>query len=103
MSDEKFYVILDEKVTTWVRHKIQVKHCACYNEAVEKVIQAINSNMGIYCADTDVCPMDSEELCDTEEPMTVSENGGFDTLEILDKNYQVTWDNVNGYAENNKS
>ncbi len=97
-----FYVTLDEKVITWVRNTVQVKNCNSYREAVKKVVDSINSNEGIYCSNSDIYTVDSEELCDTEEPMSVSENEGFPTVEILEK-HNVIWNNVDRYIKKSKS
>jgi hypothetical protein len=95
MSD--YYIHVDEKVTTWLRHTVKVENCSSYKEAVEKVIKAIQDD-NLYSSDS-VEPVDSEELCDTETSMTIEENEGFHTVEILDEEYQPIWDNVNKWYE----
>lgn len=96
-----FFVSLDEKVTTWVRHTIQVNDCKSYKEAVDKVVNSIKDNFGLYCSGKDMFSVGSEELYETEEP--VKENNGFPTIEILGKKAgQVVWNNVDGYVKDNE-
>lgn len=45
--DKKFYVKVDEKVTVWNRHTLQVKNVATVQEAIDKVIRLYELNQDI--------------------------------------------------------
>lgn len=92
--DKKFYVKVDEKVTVWNRHTLQVKNVATVQEAIDKVIHLYEKNQDMY-DDPDVFPTDVEALWDTEEGLTPQENEGWATIEILDQQYDPIWNNVN--------
>jgi hypothetical protein len=102
MEDKTYYVHFDEKVTTWIRNTVAVKGCSSYKEAAEKVIKNIKNDHFEYYTNSDISICDTEEMSDCEEPLSPSENGQMDTIEVLDEDYQVMWDNVDGYYEDNK-
>lgn len=85
-------VIVYEKVTTWLRHTIGIENVNSKQEAIDKVINCYKLNKDPWNED-DVWILDTEEQYETEEPMTVEENGGYSTIEITDKPGQVVWDN----------
>ena len=85
-------VIVYEKVTTWLRHTIGVENVNSKQEAIDKVINCYKSGRDPWTEDR-MCVLDTEEQYDTEETMTVEENGGCSTIEIVDKSGQVVWGN----------
>lgn len=86
------YITFDQKVTTWIRHLVQVRGVSTREEAIEKVKQSILRD-NIF-TDPDIFPVDLHELVDCEEPMTVEENGGESTIEILGNKNQPIWNNA---------
>ena len=86
-------VIVYEKVTTWLRHVIGVEDVNSHQEALNKVIECYKEDIDPWDEDN-ICILDSEEQYETEESMTVEENGGCSTIEIINKNNQVVWDNA---------
>lgn len=90
---ETFYVTLDKKVTTWIRTTVSVK-AGSYEKAVKKVVESIDNNGD--CNNLSI--IDYEELPESEEFITPFENNHSPTIEIM-KNYEVIWNNVDGYTE----
>jgi hypothetical protein len=91
----KHLIRVDEKVSGWERNTYEVE-AEAYEEALHKIISLIETND--YPEDSDgVTMIDSEYLYDTEERMAVDDNDGCGTIEVLDKDYYVYWDNVNKY------
>lgn len=86
------YVTLDEKVTTWLRHLVQVRNVNNYEEAVEKVKDLIIKDE--LFNHPDIFPVESQELSDCEVPMTIEENNGEATVEILDNKCETIWKNT---------
>lgn len=84
-------VIVYEKVITWLRHVIGVENVNSRQEAIDKVINCYK--LKDPWSEDDMIVLDTEELCDAEEPMSVEENKGYSTIEIIDKPGQVVWGN----------
>lgn len=91
----KYTISVDEKVTAWIRRNVKVE-ADDYDEAVLKVIKDIEkySTVNEYLEDSM-----SDYLLDTEEPMTVKENGGYDTIEVLNEQGDMIWNNVDKYLK----
>lgn len=85
------YVIVYEKVTTWLRHSVGVENINSRQEALDKVINYYKDPRNAE----GVSILDTEEIPETEESMTVEENEGFATIEVVDRSGQVLWDNSN--------
>lgn len=88
-------VIVCEKVTTWFKHVITVE-ADSQQEALNKVIECYKEGSDIFNED-DIGIINSENLSETEEAMTVEENGNSATVEILNSKGQVVWNNAEVY------
>lgn len=88
----EYYIKADEKVTTWVRRTFAVT-ASSKDEAVQKVVRCYKKGGDPCNDDDDIRGVDSEELCDFEEPMTVEENGGCPTVEVIDGGNGTIWHN----------
>lgn len=94
-----FYIKVDQKVTTWIRNTVAVE-ADSKEEAIKQVIKDLKDK-DVY----QLAVMDSEELCETEEPLTVKDNDGEPTIEIMDHykdgyglySYGVVWNNVDEF------
>lgn len=84
------YIIINEKVTTWIRRTIQVSNVNSTEEAINKVIQFCKENK--YSEDITV--FDSEELPECEEAVSLEDNNGDPTIDIV-FNGDIVWDNGN--------
>lgn len=94
-----FYVTFDQKVTVWVRNVVTV-NAKSQQEAIEKVGKAIEHS-DYADVDEDITYEESSELVETEQPMSIKDNAGCATVEILDpKSKEVIWDNVDKYNVN---
>ncbi len=94
-------VTFDQKCTVWVRNTVSVE-ANSYQEAVDKVGKAAKKYLWVDSI-PDITYEESNELLETEEPLTIQENSGADTIEILDpRTKDVIWDNVTGYVKNDK-
>lgn len=82
---------VDTKVYTWIRHTVEVE-ANSINEALCKVINNIKKNQDLF-NNEDLTIVSSEELMDTEEQMSVDNNAGCSTIEVLYNN-KVFWDNA---------
>ncbi len=100
MENKGFYITVDQKVITWLRETIYVKNVQNEQEAIQKVINSIELNRDII-SNEDVHFVETEELYDLDEPLSPDDNGGCSTIEIIDKQHNIIWDNVDGYAEDN--
>lgn len=91
----KYTISVDEKVTAWIRRNVEVE-ANDYDEAVLKVIKDIEQHDAVdeYLEDSM-----SDYLLDTEKPMTVEENEGYDTIEVLNKQGDIIWNNVDKYLK----
>ncbi len=83
---ETFELNYDEKITVWVRRKYSIKA-----ETLEQAIDDINAEA--------VDNWDAETIHETEEYMSVKENGGQPTAEILNDDGETIWDNVNLFGK----
>lgn len=86
-------IIVYEKVTTWIKHIIGVEDPDDYGKVLNKVIECYANNKDpMYEEGINI--LDSEELSETMEPLTVVENGGCATIEIEDRDSDIIWDNA---------
>lgn len=85
------YVTVYEKATIWVKHTIQVDNVISKEEAINKVIECYKQN-GDPFNEKDMYVIDTIEQTETEEFMTVEENDGYATIEVMDGN-DIIWDN----------
>ena len=83
MKTFNFY--LDTKITTWMRTDFEIE-AKSLEEAKQKAIE-FHLNM-----ETTELPW--EENMDTQEPMSVEENGGESTEELYDEEGNIIWDNT---------
>lgn len=81
MNKYKFYQ--DEKVTMWQRHHFTIE---AESEDQAKEIAMKFANESIFDTDAANWHNESEFLFDTQETMSVEENGGCATLELYDWN-----------------
>lgn len=86
-----FYIQVDQKVTTWTRSTIKVE-ANSYEDAVKEVIEKCKGNQ----LSNDLEIFDSEVLYELETPLTVKENHGNPTMEIMNGD-QVIWNNVDKF------
>jgi hypothetical protein len=80
---EKYYLLVDNKITVWRRDKVMIKA-----ESLEEAINIAES--GEY----DDC-MDVEYLDETEVYLRPEENNGEMTCEIMDRDGKTLWHNGN--------
>lgn len=73
-----FELIVDEKVSTWIRSYITVE-AETLDQAVDMCIES-----GADCA-TDT--LDSEYIYECEERLNPEQNDGFATVEVMDRHY----------------
>lgn len=85
-------VTIWEKITVWQKHVVDVENVNSHQEAVNKVIRCYECGKDFWY-DDDIELLDSICEPDTEESITVEENGGASTIEIEDHNGKVIWDN----------
>lgn len=91
MAKKVFHVVVDEKVTIWRRNIVEVRDCDTLEEAQKKLIGILKKDDGTWADDI----IDEEILFDTEETMSVEENDGNCTIEVLDENkYKTIWTNT---------
>jgi hypothetical protein len=94
-----FYIKVDQKVTAWISNTVVVE-ADSKEEAIKQLANDLKSR-GVY----QLSIMETETLYETEEPLTVKDNNGNPTIEIVDKykdgygldGYGVVWDNVDGF------
>jgi hypothetical protein len=82
MKTFNFY--LDTKITTWMRTDFEIE-AKSLEEAKLKAIEFHN--------ESNTSSIAWEENMDTQEPMSVEENGGEPTEELFDENGNCIWDN----------
>jgi hypothetical protein len=70
-----------------------VKEVDSHKEALNKVIECYKENIDPWDEDN-MYILDSREETEVEESMTVEENGGCSTIEIVDRDGLVVWDNA---------
>jgi hypothetical protein len=75
-------MFIDYKTTVWSRFEIEDKHKDLLLEFLKKNPKASAMDIWNWCADNGGDPY-SEELEGTSEEMSVEENGGSSTIEIL--------------------
>lgn len=85
-------VIVYEKVTTWLKHTINIDNVDSYQEALNNVIECYKNNRDPWEEDN-MYIIDTQEDPDTEEYLSVSDNGGFSTIEVESKDGQIVWSN----------
>lgn len=86
-------IILDEKVTIWVR-----RTCEIHDDVTEEEIMEQVKNNTVFDSEN-IEVLSNDFLFDTEEPMLVENNGGESTLEYVELkqgNYNVISDNSEG-------
>jgi hypothetical protein len=82
MKTFNFY--LDTKITTWMRTDFEIEA----NSLEEAKLKAIE-----FHNESNTSSIAWEENMDTQEPMSVEENGGEPTEELFDENGNCIWDN----------
>ena len=85
-------VTIWEKITVWQRHTVGVKNVNSHQEAVNKVIECYKCGKDFWY-DDDIEHLDCVYEPDTEEGITVKENGGTPTIEIEDQHGKIAWNN----------
>lgn len=78
-----FYFYQDVKATIWVRRKFTITA-----ESEDEVLKYVNEHRkddvyDLMDNDSNIHVYDNEYLIETEEPMTVEENGGCSTIEWI--------------------
>lgn len=88
-------VIVYEKITTWLKHKVVV-NVASQEGALDKVVSICEKDGvdGLFDALPDVDVYDTTEQCECEESMLPKDNGGCSTIEVMTKDRQIYWDNA---------
>lgn len=88
-------VIVYEKITTWLKHKVVV-NANSSKEALDEVASICEKEgiNGLFDALPDVDVYDTTEQCECEESMFPEENNGCSTIEIMTKDGQVYWENA---------
>jgi hypothetical protein len=76
---------LDTKVTSWYRTEFEIEA----NSLEEAKLKAIE-----FHDESNTSSIAWEENMDTQEPMSVEENGGEPTEELFDENGNCIWDNT---------
>ncbi len=84
-------IVINEYVTTWVKHIVDVKNVKSPTEAINKVIKCYERGDNIYC-DSDIDYLETEFIGDIESIPT-EKNNGVATIEILNEKGNVVWDN----------
>lgn len=82
---ETFEFYLDTKVTTWMRTKFEIESNSeeeAKKLAIEFHKQSNTSSIGW------------DEIMDTQEPMSVGDNGGEPTEELFNQSGDCIWDNT---------
>ena len=82
---ETFEFYLDTKVTTWMRTKFEIE---AENEEDAKM-KAIE-----FHKQSNTSSIGWDEIMDTQEIMSVNENGGEPTEELFDESGNNIWDNT---------
>ena len=82
---ETFEFYLDTKVTTWMRTKFEFE---AENEEESK-LKAIE-----FHKQSNTSSIGWDEIMDTQEIMSVNENGGEPTEELFDESGNNIWDNT---------
>jgi hypothetical protein len=97
----QYTVTFDQKCTIWDRNTVTVV-ADSLQEAIDKVAKAAEKHSWVD-SDPDITYEESSELYETAEPLSILENAGADTIEILDPSTrEVIWDNVNKYSKSYK-
>jgi hypothetical protein len=82
---ETFDFYVDTKVTTWMRTKFEIE---ANSEEEAKKLAIDYPNKG------NTSSIGWDEIMDTQENMSVSENGGEPTEELFDQSGDCFWDNT---------
>lgn len=85
-------VIVYEKVTTWLKHTINIDNTNSYQEALNNVIECYKNNRDPWEEDN-MYIIDTQEYPETEEYLSVSDNRGFSTIEVESKDGRIVWSN----------
>lgn len=85
---EQFIFYRDRKITQWERSRFFVTA-----ESYEKALEYIKSLQGEDLEDHILEFFDCETLDGTDEFITVEENNGQATIEVLDRDFNVVYDN----------
>jgi hypothetical protein len=83
MKTFNFY--LDTKITTWMRTDFEIEA----NSLEEAKLKAIE-----FHDESNTSSIAWEENMDTQEPMSVEENGGEPTEELFDEEGNCIWNNT---------
>ena len=82
---ETFDFYLDTKITTWMRTKFEIE-AKTLEEAKVKAIE--------FHKQSNTSSIGWDEIMDTQEIMSVGDNGGEPTEELFDETGNPIWDNT---------
>lgn len=94
----EYPVFVDEKVTVWSRSTLYVE-ADSQNDAAKKVsllLQAENSTVNDVAEKLCNGDIESQTLFDTELPVSLKDNNGFSTIEVLTDEEEKFWQNGKG-------
>lgn len=75
----------DFKITTWERVNVSKEQEAIVLEAIKSGEITSSSDIYDFLADKGDVNVESETLLETDEQMTIEENGGSSTIEVMDE------------------
>lgn len=96
---EQFMFYQDEKITCWERNTFLVK-AESYEKALEFIKSLEGEDLRSHEEDGILEFLDCETLYETAEYMSLNENNGQVTLEVLDSNYDVIYNNEQKHEDN---
>lgn len=96
---EKFIFYQDQKVSSWQRSRFSVE-AESYEDALEFIKSLEGEDLSNHEEDGLLEFLDCETLYETTEYMPLNENNGQVTLEVLDSNYDVIYDNEQKHENN---
>lgn len=88
-------VIVYEKINTWLKHRVLVS-AKSQEEALDKVTEICKRDGvdGLFGEIPDMEVLDSIEQCELEESILPSDNNGCATIEVMEGNGGIYWDNA---------
>lgn len=79
---------IEYKITTWQKIYIQNKG----EVSTDDIIKILKEGEALDIYNLDI-QCESYPILDTEEEMTVKENGGYSTIELFDDEHNLIWSN----------